>query len=253
MDPKERFAKRADFYAKFRPGYPFGILDILRKNDALGPGDTVADVGSGTGLLTRLFLENGNRVFAIEPSKNMRSHAEGSLSRFRNFISVNGTAEATALTAGCVDLITVGQALHWFNPEKTKREFSRISRPGTALCVAYNDRDHKDAFMRAYQRLVLKHQTDMAAVPTLDDKRVSAFFEDGTFSRYRLANWQFLDFQGLEGRLLSASYMPLPDDGIRFERFELGVRKLFNRHSSDGRVKLSYVTNIFIGKVDRRK
>ena len=121
-DPTRRFSNRVDDYVRYRPHYPPGVLDRLREGIALTPRTVIADVGSGTGISTELFLQNGNTVFAIEPNPEMRAAAERLLGGRPNFHSVRGTAEATTLPDGSVDCVVAAQAFHWFDPEKTRVE-----------------------------------------------------------------------------------------------------------------------------------
>src|SRR5713101_3536844 len=107
-DFAERFTGRAAAYSKYRPGYPAEILNILNSEIGFGQDKTVADIGSGTGLLSKLFLQNGNTVFGVEPNDEMRSYAEQNLSGFPTFGSTKGRAETTGLKDTSVDLITVG-------------------------------------------------------------------------------------------------------------------------------------------------
>ena len=143
-----RFTGRASDYSMHRPEYPRQILDILKTEGGFDQNKTVADIGSGTGLLSRLFLQNGNKVFCVEPNDEMRSFAEQDLSRFPNFVSIKGRAEDTTLKDSSVDLVTVGQALHWFDHELAKKEFERILRNNRDVCIVYNDRSEKDPFMK---------------------------------------------------------------------------------------------------------
>src|SRR5688572_20011810 len=94
-NPITRFSSRAEAYAKYRPGYPFGVVEILESECGLTKDSVVADVGSGTGILTELLLKNGNRVFGIEPNEAMRVFAEETLKDYQRFESVDGSAEAT--------------------------------------------------------------------------------------------------------------------------------------------------------------
>lgn len=249
LDSTKRFSDRADAYAMYRPGYPDEVLIILEREAGLTRDDTVADVASGTGLLTRLFLKNGNRVFAVEPNEKMRALAEGALGSFANFVSVNGTAEHTSLPRRRIDLISVGQALHWFDPEKAAKEFHRISKPGGRLCIVYNERDSWAEFTRAYQQVARRHGKNRARIPKIDTKYASQFFEGGVFSRFVIPNEQTLTFEGLLGRFLSASYMPSRSDTVALAEVERDVRSLFDSYGSKGRVRLPYRTKISIGRV----
>ena len=164
VDSTHRFNKRAALYSKYRPGYPKEILNILGSEIGFSRDATVADIGSGTGLLSKLFLQNGNTVYGVEPNDEMRSHAEQTLSTFPGFISIRGRAESSTLKDASIDLITVGQALHWFDRDPTIREFARILKNNGHLCVLYNDRSINDLFMKGYEDVVQKHARDRAEV-----------------------------------------------------------------------------------------
>jgi SAM-dependent methyltransferase len=245
----DRFTGRAAVYSKYRPSYPIDIVNILRNTIGFDKDKIVADIGSGTGLLSRLFLENGNKVFGVEPNDEMRSFAEESLSKFPNFVSVRGSAEQTSLEDGSVDLVAVGQALHWFDRERATREFVRIVRKDGHACIVYNDRTSEDAFMQAYESIISKHARDRASVPEIDDSYLSRLFRNGNYRKFNLRNEQLLDFEGLLGRITSASYMPDASDGERFEALRLGVSRLYRTYEKKGQVRLLYDTVIFLGQL----
>src|SRR5690349_8160888 len=130
LDPKERFSSRVEDYVRHRPLYPIEVLRQLQSDCKLTPAWVVADVGAGPGNLSRLFLDNGNAVFAVEPNRNMRDAGKALLGNDPHFLSVEGSAEDTTLGQESVDLIVAGQAFHWFDQPLAKREFARISKPG---------------------------------------------------------------------------------------------------------------------------
>ncbi|HEY3855006.1 MAG TPA: hypothetical protein VGO67_11475 [Verrucomicrobiae bacterium] len=76
MRSTERFSNRVENYVKFRPGYPAGLIELLQRECQLGAGSVVADIGSGTGILTDLLLKSGASVFGIEPNGPMREAGE---------------------------------------------------------------------------------------------------------------------------------------------------------------------------------
>ena len=139
-DPKRRFSDRVDDYVRFRPGYPRALLEFLERMCNLGLGRAVADIGSGTGIWTRLLLESGARVIGVEPNHAMRAAAEGDLGRNDRFVGVDGSAEATGLADASVDLVTSAQAFHWFEPTRTRAEFKRILKPRGAVALIWNQR-----------------------------------------------------------------------------------------------------------------
>jgi len=248
-DFAERFTGRAAAYSKYRPRYPAEILNILKSEIDFDKDKTVADIGSGTGLLSQVFLQNGNTVFGVEPNDDMRSLAEQKLSSFPIFVSVKGTAERTKLTDSSIDLVTVGQAIHWFDRQRTTMEFARILKENGHVCIAYNDRNKDDAFMQGYEAIIGKHARDRASVPAIGDDYLSKFFRDGMYRKFTLRNEQFLDFEGLLGRIASASYMPNVTDKERFQALKNDASLLFKANGQTGRVRLLYDTVILLGQI----
>jgi ubiquinone/menaquinone biosynthesis C-methylase UbiE len=248
-DFTHRFTGRASVYAMNRPEYPRKLLDILTTEIGFDQNRTIADIGSGTGLLSRLFLQNGNRVFCVEPNDEMRSFAEQSLSGFSNFVSVKGRAEDTTLVNASVDLVTVGQALHWFEHQRAKKEFDRILRYNGGVCIVYNDRSEKDPFMREYDALIQRHARDRAKVPEINNAFLSSWFRNGIFKQFNLVNEQFLDLEGLSGRITSASYMPNPSENEKFTTLKNDISQLFQSRAERGRVRMLYDTRVFLGKI----
>lgn len=249
QDFTHRFTGRASVYAMHRPEYPGQILDILRTETGFDQSKTVADIASGTGLLSRLFLQNGNRVFCVEPNDEMRSFAEQDLSSFPDFVSINGRAEDTTLEGASVDLVTVGQALHWFDHQLAKKEFERILRNNRDVCIVYNDRSERDPFMQEYDSLIRRHARDRAKVPETNKPFLSSWFKNGTFKTFNLSNQQLLDRQGLAGRIMSASYMPNSSEKEKFTALKKDISNLFESHAEKGKVRMLYETRVFIGKI----
>ena len=162
-DPTRRFSSRVDNYIKYRPGYPSAVIDTLASECGLTEQLIVADVGSGTGILSELFLKHGNPVFGVEPNREMREAGERRLKQYPNFTSVNGTAEATTLPDRSMDFITAGQAFHWFDRIQTRKEFTRILKGGGWVALIWNDR-HIDTspFLCAYEDLLRQYGIDYA-------------------------------------------------------------------------------------------
>ena len=242
----ERFSNRVANYVKYRPGYPPEVLALFRDEMNLTPASVVADVGSGTGISARLFLANGNRVYGVEPNAAMRAAAEEFLRGFPRFESVDGTAENTTLPDAAVDLIVAAQAFHWFDHEKTPREFRRIARPGAHASLIWNERqlDSND-FLREYEELLKKYGTDYEKVR--HDNLEQKIFEDAfgtSFARKTFLNVQALDFEGLKGRMLSSSYMPSESDAA-FRPMVAELERLFAKYAESGKIQILYNTNVF--------
>src|SRR3954469_19768589 len=105
VDSKQRFSSRVANYVRARPGYPPGVLKLFRDEMLLTQTSVIADIGAGTGISAKLFLENGNTVYCVEPNEPMRQAAENFLSSYKGFRSINASAEATTLSDDSVDFI----------------------------------------------------------------------------------------------------------------------------------------------------
>ena len=247
-DPTQRFTNRVDHYVKYRPSYPRAVLDLLETECGLTSASVVADVGSGTGILSELFLNNGNRVFGIEPNKGMREAGERRLNDYPRFTSVAGTAEATTLEDASVDLVTAGQAFHWFDPERARTEFARILEPGGWVAIVWNwRRKDKTPFLAAYERLLAAYRTDRgeAEIWRRGDEMAAAFF--GSFEKATFDNEQVLDLDGFKGRLLSISYVPALGEPGSAEMLRQ-VEEIFDAHQKGDRVRIEYDTMVYYGR-----
>ena len=248
MDPVKRFSTRVDNYARYRPSYPAGVIDTLERACGLRESSTVADVGSGTGLMTELFLKNGNPVFAIEPNEAMRLAAERLLVAYPRFVSVDGSAEETTLDAKSVDFIVAAQAFHWFDREKTRREFARILNSDGWVVLIWNERRlDSTPFLRAYEDLLLRYGTDYQKVRHENVAgEIADFFGPSNFQLTNLENYQHFDFEALKGRVLSSSYTPEPDSP-NFEPMLNELQEIFSAHEKDGTVSFDYDTRVYYG------
>jgi SAM-dependent methyltransferase len=245
---ESRFCGRADVYSRYRPQYPNGIIPKLEEEIDFNREKIVADVGTGTGLLAELFLRNGNKVWGVEPNPEMRSGAVETLSGYKNFVAVVGSAEHTTLESSSIDLVTVGQALHWFDQENSKKEFSRILKAGDYVAIVYNERKNLPGLMADYQTLVERHAADRIKPPEKDDSYLTKFFGTNQFKKFTFPNSQLLDAEGLIGRASSASYFPKPGDDS-YQNLRIELLGLFSKYQSEGKVELIYDTLLFLGKI----
>ena len=249
-DPTQRFSSRVDNYIRYRPSYPQAVLETLTAACRLTPSSIVADVGSGTGLLSKIFLDHGNPVIGVEPNPDMRHAGEQFLADYRNFTSVAATAEATTLPAHSVDFITAGQAAHWFNLEKARREFVRILKPGAWTALIWNERKTDSTpFLAAYENLLLTYGTDYQEIRhERTSAEIDTFFAPAQFQSRVFPYQQLFDYESLEGRLLSSSYTPQPGDPNHTPMLHQ-LRRIFDHHQSAGRVAFEYDTRMFYGQL----
>jgi len=251
-DAKQRFSNRVTDYVRYRPGYPAEILPLLQTWTHFRPEHVVADIGSGTGLLSKLFVDFGNRVFGVEPNAEMRAAGEEFLDAYPNFTSIAGSAEATTLPSDSVDFVAAGQAFHWFQMPAARNEFHRILKPGGRVLVIWNERLlDETAFLREYEELLNRFGTDYAKVSESYPRaeQMLEFYGANEFTSHALPNFQEFDFEGLSGRLRSSSYAP-PPGHPQFEPMMKELRRLFDAHHQGGVVRMDYRTRVYAGKLD---
>ena len=247
LEPTKRFSNRVENYTRYRPGYPKDIIDLLHKECGLTRDSVIADIGSGTGKLSELFLKFGCPVFGIEPNKEMRE--AGEQMNFPNFTSIDATAETTTLPARSVDFVTAAQAFHWFDLAQCRAEFLRILKPGGWTVIIWNDRRNDTTpFLADYEKLLEEFGTDYAqAHHRRADKPevIRAFF--GTEPRFKnFSHAQHFDFEGIKGRLLSSSYAPAAGQP-KHEEMLVALKQIFERHQKNGVVVFDYDTHVYYG------
>ena len=252
LQPTERFSSRVDNYLRYRPDYPEAVFGLLSERCGLAPGAAVADLGSGTGILTTQLLEHGAEVFAVEPNRGMREAAERQLSGRPGFHSCPGTAEATTLADHSIRLIVAAQAFHWFHPQRARTEMLRILAPGGSVALIWNERPPEATpFFDAYEQLLRRHcaEYDQVTGSRANPETVRSYLGcDPQLATF--PHRQILDFEGLQGRLMSSSYAPEPGHP-EHEPLLAGLRGLFERHAEEGRVEFPYRTLVFFGRPAR--
>jgi SAM-dependent methyltransferase len=249
-DPKQRFSDRVGDYVRYRPGYPGAVIELLAKECRLGADCSVADVGSGTGILTRMLLDAGARVFGVEPNRDMRAAAESAIGVEERFHSVDGSAEATTLANGSVDLVTAAQAFHWFDPPKARAEFARILRPVGFVALIWNQR-RESPFNVDYERMLAEFAPEYAEVNERDraaEPKLRAFFAPAEPVLARFDHEQLFDEPGLRGRLMSSSYAPQATDPLHAPMLRR-LHEIFAAHARSGRVAFPYETIVWYGRL----
>lgn len=253
LDPTKRFSNRVENYLKYRPTYPPELICLLESECGLTEAPVIADLGSGTGLLTELFLKHGNQVFGVEPNAEMRAAGERALAKYPRFTSVDAVAESTTLPDHSVDIIVAGQAFHWFDRQKARPEFVRILKPNGWVVLAWNGyRIETSPLMAAYQDLVVRYGTDYSEVQReVVGCDVESFYAPGKCKCANLDFQQTFDYEGLKGRLLSASYAPEPNHPD-YQAMLGDLRGIFDAHQKDGRVVFAYETELYFGQLPAR-
>lgn len=249
-DVTQRFSSRVDDYVRCRPGYPPEVIELLKQECGLTPNSLIADIAFGTGIFTRMLLENGNRVFGVEPNPEMRGAGERFLADYPRFMSFAGTAEATTLPDHSVDVVTAAQAAHWFDRENARREFVRILKPGGWLVLVWNDRRvDSTEFQRDYEQLLRTYGTDYELVRQHGVALAIESFFSPPFRTRTFEYQQTFDYAGLEGRLRSSSYIPQKDHP-QYNPMLRELRRIFDRHQLHGSVSFAYDTRAYYGQLD---
>ena len=247
MDSKKRFSKIVSYYIKYRPGYPDAIIQFMQDELGLKGPSVIADIGSGTGKLSELFLRNRNRLIGVEPNAAMRGAAEELWKTYPAFESRDGTAENTGLPDQSVDFIVAGQAFHWFDLEESRLEFKRIIRPGGFVLLIWNKRiDDKSSFMKDYNEFLQVHSTDLK---TIDLRNIStdhflAFFGSFGYDLVSFEHYQTFNFEGLVGRYLSSSYAFDKEHPQHVNAMKT-LEGLYLEHQNEDHVKMWYRTEVY--------
>lgn len=248
----ERFTDTVENYLRYRPSYPQAILQLAIEQCGLNKQSVIADIGSGTGFSAKLFLENGNTVFGIEPNQAMRKAAKNYLSAYKNFHQIDGYAENTHLEEHCIDVIVVATAFHWFDIKKTKAEFQRILKPHGWVLLIWNVRDiEHSSLLQDYEQLILEYSKDYKNSPAQEFNKVAVedFFSPHPMHQATFKNSQILDWEGFKGRLLSTSYS-LRQDDPHYEEMLEQLKIIFERHQKNGQIEFLYQTKVYYGQLN---
>lgn len=247
LDPTSRFSNRVADYIKYRPSYPPQFIDWLIGEAGLSDDSVIADIGSGTGISSKLFLDRGFKVIGVEPNEDMRRAAEDLLASYPKFTSIGASAEATTLANVSVDLIISGQAFHWFDRDAFRTECNRILNPDGKVALFWNERlIDATPFLQEYEALIRRFATDYSKVDhrRMDDSVIESFFGKQPMIA-TFPNVQVFDLEGLKGRLMSSSYVPSADDPVAQDMLA-NLRELYEQQAVDDRVELRYETKVYL-------
>jgi ubiquinone/menaquinone biosynthesis C-methylase UbiE len=248
----DRYSNKTEDYAKYRPNFPAEIVEYLYSKGIIDESSVIADIGSGTGRFTRLLLERGNLVYGVERNNEMRSKAEELLAQFRNFISISGSAEETGLEDSSIDLITVAQAFHWFDKEKSLYEFRRIIKDKGKVFIVWDDflGDYND-FSMEYNKVL----SDFRVVePENKGKKLSraemidGFFKDNKYEFLSFTHEIYQGFEGIRGGALSASFTPKPGEK-NYEEFISELQRVFDKYENNGKVCTAFRSVCYLGEI----
>lgn len=249
-DSRIRFSDRVVNYVKYRPSYPDSVVAVVEKSFGITQESVIADIGSGTGKLSEVFLENGYQIIGIEPNKEMREAGDKLLEKWESFKSLDASAESTELSDNSVDLVIAGQAFHWFDHDLCKSEFHRILKPKGGVALIWNERNETSPFLSAYEEFLHENASDYGSVThrRIDDAVFHRFFSETGYQVFHDKYEQSFDFDGLFGRYLSSSYSFNPGHP-RHSIAKSRLRVLFDRFQVRGVVRFEYETKVYHGRL----
>lgn len=251
MEHTQRFTGRAQNYTQGRPSYPKALLDCLYQELGLSERSVIADIGAGTGKFTRLLLERGSTVYAVEPNEDMREVAVRELSSYERFHPVAGSDVATCLPEHSVELVTVAQAFHWFEGEGFRRECQRILKPGGKVALIWNMRDlaspENQAVLKVYQRYCGDFHGFNGGIQK-DDPRIRRFFRE-KYNGMTFANPLIYDKEKFIRRSLSSSYSLKVGDE-QYEAYLSALEAVFDGYAVAGKMMVTNETVVYVGGVE---
>ncbi len=250
MNNADRFTHRVAYYVKYRPSYPDVYLDYLTSEVGLDPESIVADIGAGTGILSKLLAPRVKTVFAVEPNPEMRLAAAEYCKDTPNVVVVDGSAEATTLPDSSADFITAAQAFHWFDLERARQEFRRILKLGGKVALVWNVRDVTTPFGREYESLVKQHCLNYlgSGGGSAETLAYRLLFKNGEYDHRVFPNDRRTDLETLIGYSLSTSYAPVKGDE-NYPGFIKDLIAIYERFTEGGGVLLPTDTRSYVGEL----
>jgi SAM-dependent methyltransferase len=240
------FTGKAARYAQYRWDYAPQAIQILFDVTGLSERSVVADIGAGTGILTRHFIGKVRRIWAVEPNAEMRQIAIDTLGAYPSCHVVDGRAEATTLSDDSADLIAVAQALGWFEPQPTRAEFLRILRPGGWFAELVN-RGTDDELGKALEP-IFPPETDTTTLMKRRGTPMSFYYGHKGFQKWRFAFTTRHTWETFIGALLTASYAPHEKSAL-YAEFERAARRVFDHFGTNGILTTNAVTELCLGRM----
>jgi len=251
MDNTNRFKDRADNYKKYRPDYPVDIINVLKDKCGLSKKTVIADIGSGTGIFTKLLLPYAGIVYAVEPNPEMRKVAEETLSSHDNFRSRGTRAEDTTLDSHSVDIVTAATAFHWFDKQITKEEFRRILKEDKWVVLVWNARNTLEhELLAAYETVFRKYvpEYEKKLHENKNTRSINEWYGEGKSELTLFRNYKTLNWEGFRGRFLSSSYAP-QEGHSNYERALEDLKRVYERFAHEDSIIFEYTTKVYVGKI----
>ncbi|MGF1448134.1 MAG: class I SAM-dependent methyltransferase [Opitutales bacterium] len=250
-DPAQRYKRRGNEFAPFREVFPPAVFNLFHDACGLEPGSPVADVSSADGNFSRLLLERGYRVFAVERLAWLREMAQQELGDNPSFECLRGRTDATTLADSSMEAAVVCGPLPWQEIFNAREEFRRILQPGGWLFLVRNVHGSADAeLLQSFDNLLVEFGTDYRAAGNgpVTAKDFENFFGHRQFEHCLFPNAQTMNWESFKGRLLASCYAPgpgHPDCPPMLRR----LRQIYEAHQSYSEVHLPYDTAVTFGRM----
>ena len=238
MANEHKFSGKAQFYNS-RPTYPQECIDYLVNKFGLSSNNVIADVGAGTGILTKPFLNMGCSAYAVEPNDDMFTELSKNLSQYSNVILLKTSAEKTEIPENSCDAVVVGTAFHWFDKDKFHSECERILKNKKYIAILRIS-NNTEADKRIEE---IKHYSEQ------DLSDAKEFFGKGFIEYVSFEYTLTFDEERYINNLLSSATAPLPNDA-NFDEYVNKCKSVFHKHFSTGAAELPFIVNCYIGRLD---
>lgn len=251
MDTTTVYSTKAEKYAKFRWDYAEKAIETIFTITQITRHSIVADLGAGTGILTRHFATKAKAIYAIEPNFELRQILTRDLSAIPAISIMVGTAEATQLPDTSVDVLTVAQAIHWFQPEPARQEMMRILKNDGWLVLLRNygtNRAHNEAIGNLMTKAFGADFSKVNERPK--EKPIRFYYGNDAFQKFVFPFAFRQNWDEFIGSLTTASFMPDEDHPL-FQKLETRAREIFARFAQHDYIKVEGETELIIGQPSR--
>lgn len=249
---EDKFTGLAGIYAKYRPAYPNELIDYLYKTVGFETAETIADIGCGTGIFSKMLLERGSSVICVDPNEDMLGEAKKKLEGFSKCTIVRAAAESTTLPDSSVDFITVAQAFHWFDRRRFADECRRILKPGGKAVLIYNSRDSSSDAVKdidnVYKEFCPQFIEGTSGHRGLAPEKYADFFRGGLCDFREFENPLEYDEDSFIGRSLTTSYSLKHGDEL-FDDYIAELKNVFKKHSVRNILLMPNMARSYAGSV----
>ncbi len=215
LTAETRFSGLAEGYDRHRPSYPDALWQHAVSAVKSDVPHLALDIGAGTGISTRQLataLTNDWQVIGVEPNADMRTQAEARESAGSRISYIDRQAEALGFDGASAGVVTVAQAIHWFDKPTFYASIGEVLAPGGALAILYNDRDVEgDGLLGAFEDLMEREMPGYdrnyrrRRNVTGQDDELAALKWVGDVTSYRAYRDELLTPQAFAGLMLSRS------------------------------------------------